>query len=163
MGEAYGTDFRIAERMDQEMKAAGFVDVTQKKAKLPLGHWSADPTYREIGTLFEQYYRTGLEGWMMHVMTRSMGVSARETVPSRPNLRLADTPSGPEIKLHRRPKGLSRRLPVESIIIIFICETQAQRVPTSSAITNRSIGLSPQAESLDATSIVSKQADLGPS
>lgn len=41
--------FFSAEETEQEMKDAGFVDIVQKKYKLPIGGWSSDPRYREIG------------------------------------------------------------------------------------------------------------------
>jgi hypothetical protein len=31
------------------MKDAGFVDIVEKRYKLPVGGWSSDPKYREIG------------------------------------------------------------------------------------------------------------------
>ena len=33
----------------QEMKDAGFVDIQEKRYKLPIGTWSSDPKYRDIG------------------------------------------------------------------------------------------------------------------
>jgi hypothetical protein len=76
LGKAYGTEFRIADRMEAEMRNAGFVDVINTKFKLPLGPWSADPKYKEIGKFYERYYKTGAEGWIMHILTQRMGVSA---------------------------------------------------------------------------------------
>lgn len=74
MGAAYGTDFHIAARMAVEMAAAGFVDIKEAKYKMPLGPWSADPRYKEIGKFYERFYKTGLEGWLMHILTRKLGV-----------------------------------------------------------------------------------------
>lgn len=74
LGKAYGTEFRIADRMEAEMKAVGFSDVTTTKFKLPLGPWSADAKYKEIGKFYERYYKTGAEGWIMHILTQKMGV-----------------------------------------------------------------------------------------
>ena len=74
MGAAYGTDFRIADRMKEEMEAAGFDQVKEVKYKLPLGPWSADPKYKEIGKFYERFYKTGLQGWLMHILTTRLGV-----------------------------------------------------------------------------------------
>ncbi len=74
MGAAYGTDFRIADRMKEEMEDAGFVDVREVRFKLPLGPWSADARYKEIGKFYERYYKTGLQGWLMRILTSTLGV-----------------------------------------------------------------------------------------
>ena len=75
MSEAHGVDFRIADTMSARMAEAGFTDVKEAKYKLPLGWWSADPRYKEIGKFYERYFKTGLQGWLMHILTKSMGVS----------------------------------------------------------------------------------------
>lgn len=75
MSDAYGTDFQIAGRMKEEMEAAGFEDVREVRFRLPLGPWSADPRYKEIGKFYERYYKTGLQGWLMRILTTKFGVS----------------------------------------------------------------------------------------
>ena len=75
MSAAHGVHFRIAENMAHMMREAGFTDVREAKYKLPLGWWSADPKYKEIGKFFERFYKTGLQGWLMHIWTKTMGVS----------------------------------------------------------------------------------------
>ena len=72
--DAYGTDFQIAGRMKEKMEAAGFEDVREVRFKLPLGPWSADPRYKEIGKFYERYYKTGLQGWLMRILTTKFGV-----------------------------------------------------------------------------------------
>jgi hypothetical protein len=74
MGIAYGTEFRIADKMAEKMKAAGFEDVQEVRFRLPLGPWSADPRYKEIGKFYERYYKTGLQGWLMHILTQRFNV-----------------------------------------------------------------------------------------
>jgi hypothetical protein len=74
MGQAHGVDFRIAENMASFMSEAGFTDIKEAKYKLPLGWWSADPRYKEIGKFYERYFKTGLQGWLMHILTKTMGV-----------------------------------------------------------------------------------------
>jgi hypothetical protein len=74
MGQAHGVDFRIAENMSSFMSEAGFTDIKEAKYKLPLGWWSADPRYKEIGKFYERYFKTGLQGWLMHILTKTMGV-----------------------------------------------------------------------------------------
>lgn len=77
MSAAHGVYFKIADNMASIMREAGFTDVREAKYKLPLGWWSADPKYKEIGKFYERFYKTGLQGWLMHIWTKSMGVSLR--------------------------------------------------------------------------------------
>ena len=76
MSAAQDLDFNIAENMARMMTQAGFTDVKEAKYKLPLGWWSVDPKYKEIGKFYERFYKTGLQGWLMQVWTKSMGVSS---------------------------------------------------------------------------------------
>ena len=45
--------FFNARETKQEIKDAGFVDIVEKIYKLPIGGWSSDPKYREIGIVSE--------------------------------------------------------------------------------------------------------------
>lgn len=47
--EIFHGRFFNARETKQEMKDAGFVDIVEKRYKLPVGGWSSDPKYREIG------------------------------------------------------------------------------------------------------------------
>ena len=82
MTNASGTDFQIAGRMKEEMEAAGFQDVREVRFRLPLGPWSADLRYKEIGKFYERYYKTGLQGWLMRTLTKNLGVR----MPGIPNI-----------------------------------------------------------------------------
>src|SRR5271170_58595 len=46
-----GRDFNISDGMKTMMEDAGFVDTVEHRLKLPLGAWSSDLRYQEIGTL----------------------------------------------------------------------------------------------------------------
>lgn len=79
-----GKDFTIANQMKHNIQEAGFVDVVQRRYKLPLGAWSSNRLYREVGKWFEAYWRTGMQGWLMAPLTRFEGVRrpARLDLPS---------------------------------------------------------------------------------
>ena len=79
MGTAYGTDFQIAQNMKEIMVTLGFTEVHEVKYKLPLGPWAADSRYKEIGKFFERFYKTGLQGWLMHILTTRLGVCQLST------------------------------------------------------------------------------------
>ena len=64
--------------MTDMIRAAGFTDVKEAKYKLPLGPWSTDPKYREIGKFFELFYKTGLQGWLMRPLTEQYGMTWRQ-------------------------------------------------------------------------------------
>lgn len=83
MSAAHGAHFNIAENMTSIMRDAGFTDVREAKYKLPLGWWSADPKYKEIGKFYERFYKTGLQGWLMHICTKTMGVSGKPEVQEK--------------------------------------------------------------------------------
>jgi len=80
MTRAAGRDFGISTGMKKMIEQAGFVDVQEHKLKLPLGPWSTDPKMKEVGKFFERYYKTGIQGWLLHVCTRTMGVSTSKFI-----------------------------------------------------------------------------------
>jgi hypothetical protein len=120
MGAAYGTDFRIADRMATEMKAAGFVEIKEAKYKLPLGPWSADPRYKEIGKFYERYYKTGLQGWLMHILTTTFQVCRLQTLES--SGKFTHKSSGAQSMSTRPSWTHSRRSTLANITITSICE-----------------------------------------
>ncbi|RMZ81897.1 hypothetical protein DV738_g1952, partial [Chaetothyriales sp. CBS 135597] len=72
MGGAMNLEFSVAEQAADRLRAAGFINVRETKYKLPLGQWWQHPRYKEIGRLFEHYYKTGLHGWLIAPLTRGM-------------------------------------------------------------------------------------------
>jgi len=54
----------------QQMLDAGFEDIVEKTFKIPLGPWSIDERYREIGKWFEHFWITGMQGWILAPATR---------------------------------------------------------------------------------------------
>lgn len=75
MSRAAGRDFQVSTGMKKMIEEAGFVDVHEQRLKLPLGPWSTDPKMKDVGRFYERFYKTGLQGWLLHICTRSMGVS----------------------------------------------------------------------------------------
>jgi hypothetical protein len=85
----------------------GFKDVTEKKYKMPLGPWSSDRKYKDVGRwhLLECY--EGIEGWSMAMLTRLMGVSIQKSNPLC--LRGYTDYGFPTIVVGCRSSSLSRR------------------------------------------------------
>lgn len=67
--EDIGRDFNISDGMKDAITQAGFVNVVEERFKLPVGDWSSDPRYQEVGALMEGYFRTGIQGWLMRALT----------------------------------------------------------------------------------------------
>jgi len=74
MGAASGRDLNISDVMKAMIEEAGFVGVREKRLKLPLGPWATDQKYKDVGRFFERFYKTGLQGWLLHICTRNLGV-----------------------------------------------------------------------------------------
>jgi hypothetical protein len=66
--------FRIAERCRGYIESAGFVNVVEKKYKMPVGPWSSDPLMKEIGRWNLMHCFTGAEGWGLRLLTKVLGV-----------------------------------------------------------------------------------------
>ena len=73
-GERFGKTFRIADLARQHMIDAGFENVTERRFKLPVGPWSNDEHYRQLGRWNLLHCEQGIEGWSMALLTRVMGV-----------------------------------------------------------------------------------------
>jgi hypothetical protein len=57
------------------MRTKGFVDVEQKKYKLPVGSWPSDRQLKEIGRYNLLYCDLGAEGWALWTLSKILGVS----------------------------------------------------------------------------------------
>ncbi|KAK2863649.1 hypothetical protein FQN49_004129 [Arthroderma sp. PD_2] len=62
----------------EKMRNAGFVDVVEEVAKVPLGRWSADPQMKEIGRYQALNIREWLESGSLAVFTRILGWTMEE-------------------------------------------------------------------------------------
>jgi hypothetical protein len=72
---ATGKTFYVANEVKQQIARAGFVDVVEQIFKLPLGPWSSDERFKNIGRFYQQFWREGMEGWVMAIATRCLGAS----------------------------------------------------------------------------------------
>lgn len=74
-GERMGKTFKIAigSRMKDYMGEAGFVDVTEKKFRLPISGWPLDPKMKQIGQFVQMFVEGGIEGFSLFLLTQIMG------------------------------------------------------------------------------------------
>lgn len=73
-GERMGKTFLIAEMSKDLIMKAGFVDVVQKRFKLPVGDYMDDSKMKEVGLWNLLYTIQGLEGWALMMLSKIMKV-----------------------------------------------------------------------------------------
>ncbi|KAJ9656390.1 hypothetical protein H2198_004968 [Neophaeococcomyces mojaviensis] len=76
MGTTLDLDF---DRLANLMREVGFVDVTVKPFKHPIGTWPADPVLKQAGSIQLVAMLEGLEGLSMAVFTRCLNWSVEDT------------------------------------------------------------------------------------
>ncbi|KAL4865513.1 hypothetical protein BDV12DRAFT_174479 [Aspergillus spectabilis] len=74
-GERFGKTFRIWEESASRLKRAGFVDVVEVGFKWPMNGWSSDPKLHELGRWNQLRLNTGIEGFMLRLLTSTLGWS----------------------------------------------------------------------------------------
>ena len=67
--------FKIPRMSAQLIREAGFVDVVEKKFKLPVGSWAQDKKMKELGRWNLLFLTTGLEGMQLFMLKHVLGVS----------------------------------------------------------------------------------------
>ncbi|KGO40325.1 hypothetical protein PEX1_062550 [Penicillium expansum] len=67
--ERAGRSLRTNETMRSAIEEAGFVDVHEKRYKIPIGPWARDLTLKEAGHLQYGHWNAALEGWAMWLLT----------------------------------------------------------------------------------------------
>ena len=60
------------------MRKVGFVDIVEQQFKWPLGPWPKDKHFKDIGYWYYANLNHGLEGLLMALLTRGLGMSKEE-------------------------------------------------------------------------------------
>ncbi|KAL2836750.1 S-adenosyl-L-methionine-dependent methyltransferase [Aspergillus pseudodeflectus] len=68
-GDAFGKSLRIVDESRDRMVKAGFVDVVERRFKVPIGGWPADPRLQQLGLYNRLQWVEGIEGWCMYLLT----------------------------------------------------------------------------------------------
>lgn len=76
-----GVSFSITDDMKRKIEVAGFQNIEEHGLKAPLGSWPLNRRLKEIGSWCEYTFTTGLEGWVMQVLTKYMEVSCSLPTP----------------------------------------------------------------------------------
>ena len=66
--------YHITDTMREFLEGAKFTDIHEERVKMPIGAWPSDPRWREIGILYADYVKTGIQGWMLQMLTTAFGV-----------------------------------------------------------------------------------------
>jgi hypothetical protein len=75
MGERNGKSFTIWEEAKERLERAGFVDVVEVKYTWPINGWHPDPRLKEIGRWNQLRLHSGIEGFMLRLLTMVGNVS----------------------------------------------------------------------------------------
>ncbi|KAH7353549.1 TAM domain methyltransferase [Plectosphaerella cucumerina] len=70
-----GRDLNVARSYKSYLQNAGFVDIVERRYKWPLGPWPRDPHYKALGSWYYANIDGGLEGIVMAMLTRVLGLS----------------------------------------------------------------------------------------
>jgi hypothetical protein len=73
-GDAFGKTLRIPEEAKDRMIAAGFVDVVERRFKVPVGPWAKEPHLKELGHYNRLYWEEGIQGWTIMLLTNILKV-----------------------------------------------------------------------------------------
>ncbi|KAL4758346.1 S-adenosyl-L-methionine-dependent methyltransferase [Aspergillus foveolatus] len=77
-GEAFGKSLRIVDESRDRMIKAGFVDVAERRYKIPIGGWASDPRLKQLGLYNRLLWEEGIEGWSMYLLTTVLKWSREE-------------------------------------------------------------------------------------
>ncbi|KAM0277646.1 hypothetical protein ACHAQH_005674 [Verticillium albo-atrum] len=81
-GNKIGRSFGLAQghTMKENLEQAGFIDVAEKKVKVPLHSWPKDPQMSEAGKYFQTAFDESLEGFGTFLFTQVLGLGREEVL-----------------------------------------------------------------------------------
>ncbi|KAF2027177.1 S-adenosyl-L-methionine-dependent methyltransferase [Setomelanomma holmii] len=71
-------EIRVGNTLKARMEAAGFVDVSEKVVKVPIGPWPKDPRMKEIGRYQREHMVLGIEPYTLGFIGKVLGWSEAE-------------------------------------------------------------------------------------
>jgi len=74
VGAKTGKTFGICETMPDVFRDAGYVNIRERRIKVPIGTWPKDPTLKSWGAWNRQFLLQGLEGFSIRGLTELLGV-----------------------------------------------------------------------------------------
>lgn len=73
-----GTNMHIAGELAPFLKEAGFINVTRRVIKAPIGYWPKDPRFKEIGKVFLAIGMSGVEAYGLALFCRILKWSEKD-------------------------------------------------------------------------------------
>lgn len=88
-GRKLGCPFDVCKEhnMLEYVKKAGFVDIVEKKIKVPLHGWPKDATLRDMGYLAQAALDQSMEGFVLFMLVQTLGWTHEETMVLIANMR----------------------------------------------------------------------------
>ncbi|GIJ86593.1 hypothetical protein Asppvi_005483 [Aspergillus pseudoviridinutans] len=77
-GDRFGKTLRIVDESKQRMIDAGFIEVVERRYKLPIGPWPKDKHLKTLGKYFRLVIEESMEMWVMYLWTNVLGFSRAE-------------------------------------------------------------------------------------
>ncbi|KAL4912989.1 S-adenosyl-L-methionine-dependent methyltransferase [Aspergillus aurantiobrunneus] len=77
-GEKFGKSLCALDTSREGMIKAGFVDVVERRFKVPVGGWASDPRLKQLGLYNRLQWEEGIEGWCMYLLTAVLGWTREE-------------------------------------------------------------------------------------
>lgn len=68
----------VAKHLRQWYEEAGFVDITERVFRAPIGGWETDPRRKDLGHWWVENWKLGLQGFSLALLTRDMDWSPVE-------------------------------------------------------------------------------------
>lgn len=87
-GDRWGKTFQVIDEGRSKLIETGFKDVTTHKFKCPIGGWPKDPLLKEIGRFNRVDIEEGMEGYVMMLFTKYLGVIDTLRLPNLQEKRL---------------------------------------------------------------------------
>ncbi|PLB52215.1 SAM dependent methyltransferase [Aspergillus steynii IBT 23096] len=72
-GDAFGKTLRVVDEAKDGLIEAGFVDVVEKRFKIPVGPWAKNPHLKKLGKLNRIYGEEAIEGYSVMLLTKILG------------------------------------------------------------------------------------------
>lgn len=79
-GDKFGLALDVAGKTEMWMTEAGFVNVTKKKYKVPIGGWSSDPKLKKVGRFNLLFWYFDIEGFVLFVLMELLKVCLCRTL-----------------------------------------------------------------------------------
>lgn len=129
----FGKSLNTVEEMKDGMIKAGFIDVTERFFKLPIGPWPKDQRLKALGRYQRLVWDESIEMWMMMFLTKVMGVGRLPLVRI-----VTDSGSGPEEKRMRIWRKSGKTCTAQNFMLTKMCMCWSLTLLSSNVVSGES-------------------------